>query len=61
MNGSRIVQLAVFAIVVFGSVEAAFADIAYSFTGFFVISSMKENPGAKYWRLTGPAGHVGWH
>jgi probable HAF family extracellular repeat protein len=32
MKSSRIVQLAIFAMLVFGGVETAFADIAYSFT-----------------------------
>jgi len=32
MKSSRIVQLAMFAMAVFGGVETAFADIAYSFT-----------------------------
>jgi probable HAF family extracellular repeat protein len=32
MKSSRIVKLALFVIVVFGSVETAFADISYSFT-----------------------------
>ena len=32
MKSPRIVQLAMFAMVVFGSVGTAFADIAYSFT-----------------------------
>ena len=40
MKSSRIVQLAIFAMVVFGGVETAFADSAYSFTTI-------EVPGAR--------------
>jgi hypothetical protein len=36
MKSSRIVQLAIFAMVVSGGVETAFADIAYSFTSIDV-------------------------